>query len=107
MDLHGQFRRAAEQDVPEDEVHRFAGFLRFAIWTGRHPDGAPVGQLGGRPRLSAGSPALPLFASLGSPAGSTAQFKPDVVHAARFLVRREDLASGRPDKAVCLTEFLE
>lgn len=55
MDYHRQFHRAAvERGIPEDEVSRFAEFLRFAIWTGGHPNGVPVGQSGGLPRLPVG-----------------------------------------------------
>ncbi|MEO6087964.1 MAG: DUF1963 domain-containing protein [Umezawaea sp.] len=66
MNFHEQFRRAAiELGVPEDEVGKFARFLRFAIWTGSEPHGAPVGRRGGRPRLPADldSEELPFVAS--------------------------------------------
>ncbi|MEU4161969.1 DUF1963 domain-containing protein [Actinoplanes sp. NPDC026670] len=55
MDYHGQFRRTAiERGIPADEVERFAGFLRFAIWTGERLGGPVVGRAGGLPRLPAG-----------------------------------------------------
>jgi hypothetical protein len=66
MNFHEQFRRAAiELGVPDDEVGTFAGFLRFAIWAGSEPHGAPVGQRGGVPRLPVdlGSEELPFVAS--------------------------------------------
>jgi hypothetical protein len=74
MDYHGQFRRAAsEQGIPEDEVGRFAEFLRFAIWMNERLDNGvlvgharglppgqtadvPVGRAGGLPRLPVGMP---------------------------------------------------
>jgi len=72
MEYHGQFRRAAiERGIPADEVGRFAGFLRFAIWTSGRPGGVPVGRSGGLPRLpvgaswpSSGSGPLPFIASV-------------------------------------------
>ncbi len=36
-----------------------------------------------------------------------AQVRADELHLGRFLVRRDDLAAGRLDRAVCFTEFLE
>ncbi|WCN83889.1 DUF1963 domain-containing protein [Micromonospora sp. LH3U1] len=71
MDHHEQFRRAAiERGFPEDEVGRFAKFLRFAIRASRRPAGGVVGQYGGLPRLpvgvewpSSGSGPLPFIAS--------------------------------------------
>jgi hypothetical protein len=38
---------------------------------------------------------------------SLVRFRADDVHAARFLIHREDLAAGRLDKALSCTEFLE
>jgi uncharacterized protein DUF1963 len=66
MNFPEQFRRAAiELGIPEDEVGKFARFLRFAIWTGSDPHGAPVGRRGGLPRLpeDVDSVALPFVAS--------------------------------------------
>ncbi|MFF5054195.1 DUF1963 domain-containing protein [Micromonospora sp. NPDC000663] len=55
MDQHQLFGRAAiEQGIPEDEVSRFAEFLRFAIWTSPAYDGPPVGRGGGLPSLPVG-----------------------------------------------------
>lgn len=55
MDYHQQFHRAAiEQGIPEDEVNKFAEFLRFAIWASGRPNGVPVGRSGGLPRLPVG-----------------------------------------------------
>ncbi|MGW0868642.1 DUF1963 domain-containing protein [Streptomyces sp. NPDC002611] len=55
MGYHQQFHRAAiERGIPEDEVSKFAGFLRFAIWTSGRPNGVPVGRRGGLPRLPVG-----------------------------------------------------
>jgi hypothetical protein len=55
MDYHQQFHRAAiERGIPEDEVSKFAEFLRFAIWTSERPNGVPVGRSGGLPRLPVG-----------------------------------------------------
>ncbi|MGW2518785.1 DUF1963 domain-containing protein [Streptomyces sp. NPDC001617] len=55
MDHHQQFHRAAiERGIPEDEVSRFAEFLRFAIWARERPNGVPVGRSGGLPRLPVG-----------------------------------------------------
>jgi hypothetical protein len=55
MDYHRQFRRAAiERGIPDDEITRFAAFLRFAIWTREQPGGVPVGRIGGLPRLPVG-----------------------------------------------------
>ncbi|MFD2026776.1 DUF1963 domain-containing protein [Promicromonospora aerolata] len=53
-----QFRRAAlALDVPEDEVSRFIGHLRWAIRLDglADPDGIPVGRFGGPPRLPVGT----------------------------------------------------
>jgi len=83
MNYHGQFRRAAiEQGIPEEEVSKFAEFLRFAIWTNERLDNGvlvgharglppgqtadvPVGRAGGLPLLPVGmewpaSPSGPL-----------------------------------------------
>jgi Domain of unknown function (DUF1963) len=55
MDYHRQFRHVAiERGIPEGELSRFVEFLRFAIWTGRRPNGVPVGRSGGLPRLPVG-----------------------------------------------------
>jgi hypothetical protein len=55
MDYHQHFRRAAiERGIPEDEVSKFAEFLRFAIWASGRPNGVPVGRSGGLPRLPVG-----------------------------------------------------
>lgn len=58
MDHQEQFRRAAlALDVPEDEVSRFIGHLRWAIRLDglADPDGIPVGRFGGPPRLPVGT----------------------------------------------------
>lgn len=71
MDYYGQFLRAAiEQGIPEEEVGRFAQFLRFAIWTNERLDnGVLVGHAGGLPPgqaadvpvgLAGGLPRLPV-----------------------------------------------
>ncbi|MGW4873932.1 DUF1963 domain-containing protein [Streptomyces chartreusis] len=55
MDYQQQFHRAAiERGIPEDEVSRFAEFLRFAIRTDGRPNGVPVGRSGGLPLLPVG-----------------------------------------------------
>src|SRR4051812_42249150 len=55
MDYHRQFHREAlERGIPENEVSKFAEFLRFAIWTSERPNGVPVGRSGGVPRLPVG-----------------------------------------------------
>ncbi len=55
MDYHRQFHReATERGIPEDEVSKFAEFLRFAIWASERPNGVPVGRSGGLPRLPVG-----------------------------------------------------
>ncbi|KIH99694.1 hypothetical protein LP52_05470 [Streptomonospora alba] len=72
MNYHQQFHRAAiERGIPEDEVGKFAEFLRFAIWTSGCPNGVPVGRRGGLPRLPVGmewpsseNGPLPFIASL-------------------------------------------
>ncbi|NEA98093.1 DUF1963 domain-containing protein [Streptomyces sp. SID13726] len=57
MNHRERFHSAAvEQGIPEDEVRRFAGFLRFAIGTSPGYDGVPVGQMGGLARLPEGMP---------------------------------------------------
>ena len=184
MDYHQQFHRAAiERGIPEDEVSKFAEFLRFAVWTSERPNGVPVGRSGGLPRLPVGMEwpssehgPLPFVASFdcaalpgvvglalpsdGSlllflhhewahdaysvaheqrfarvvyvPAGNDtatagkrnlrleeealrvmrewvplAQFVPDEVYQARFLIRHDDVAAGRFDKALSFTAFTE
>ncbi|MEU4563471.1 DUF1963 domain-containing protein [Actinoplanes sp. NPDC023936] len=55
MDHHERFRRAAiGRGIPEEEVGRFAEFLRFEIRTSRSPTGGVVGQHGGLPALPVG-----------------------------------------------------
>jgi hypothetical protein len=56
MDRYEQFRRAAiDKGIPSDEVDKFAGQLRFAIWAHAcGPDEEVVGQGGGIPLLPVG-----------------------------------------------------
>ncbi|WP_416483265.1 DUF1963 domain-containing protein [Streptomyces sp. CL12] len=55
MGYHQQFHRAAiERGIPEDEVSKFAEFLRFVISASGVPNGVPVGRSGGLPRLPVG-----------------------------------------------------
>ncbi|HEX7301822.1 DUF1963 domain-containing protein [Lentzea sp.] len=69
MNRYEQFRQTAiDRGVPEDEAGRFAEHLRFAVWTDEARDGEEVvGQLGGLPRLPAGTEwpgALPFIGSV-------------------------------------------
>ncbi|MFI9725750.1 DUF1963 domain-containing protein [Streptomyces sp. NPDC052092] len=72
MDHQGEFRRAAlELGIPDDEIDRFCRHLRLAIGLSGRGDGAPVGHIGGSPRLpvgmewpSAGGVPLPLLLSV-------------------------------------------
>lgn len=71
VEYYGRFRQmAVERGIPNDEVSRFAELLRFVIGTSTTPSGAPVGQIGGLPRLpvgmewpSSGDTPLPFVAS--------------------------------------------
>ena len=71
VEYHGRFRQAAvERGIANDEVSRFTELLRFVIGTSSTPSGAPVGQIGGLPRLpvgmewpSSGDTPLPFVAS--------------------------------------------
>ncbi|MGW2145454.1 DUF1963 domain-containing protein [Nonomuraea bangladeshensis] len=74
MDRYEQFRQAAiGQGIPNDEIDKFAGQLRFAVWlSGTAPGEKVVGRKGGLPRLPVGTEwptdrdgfALPFIASV-------------------------------------------
>ncbi|SDG04671.1 Uncharacterized protein YwqG [Lentzea fradiae] len=107
MDRYEQFRNAAiDKGIPEEEVGRFAGHLRFAIRAVAKKDGDQVvGRMGGLPRLPVGvewpgngyplpfigsvdCAALPRAEKLGLPEDGTLMF---------FLHHEEDMDACSPD----------
>ncbi|MGM1058570.1 DUF1963 domain-containing protein [Saccharothrix sp. Mg75] len=110
MDRYRQFHQAAiSQGVPKDEVDKFAGQLRFAVWlSGARADEEIVGQEGGLPRLPVGTEwptdgdgyALPFIASVDFAALPRAEGLPLPTDGSLllFLQYEEDaMAHFRPD----------
>ncbi|MGW0928063.1 DUF1963 domain-containing protein [Streptomyces sp. NPDC002644] len=107
MDHQGEFRRAAlESGVPEDEISRFGSHLRLAIGLSAGGEGAPVGHIGGLPRLpvgmawpSAGDVPLPLLLSVDCGALPTVDgFDLPADGTLLFFVHRErDFGASRAD----------
>ncbi|MFI6993921.1 DUF1963 domain-containing protein [Nonomuraea wenchangensis] len=116
MNRYEQFRQAAiGQGIPNDEIDKFAGQLRFAVWLSGTAQGEKVvGQKGGLPRLPVGTEwpsdrdgfALPFIASVDCAALPRAEGLPLPADGSLLLFLRyeEDLLApfspdGQPEYA--------